>query len=81
MKVKRTAERLAHIISEHQRALVQLRRVSSPVASPELSVLRPPESSAASLSTASLSTLRPCELRRRLRRVSCVKVRCVSSRP
>jgi hypothetical protein len=63
MKVKRTAERLAHIVNQHKRALSELRQLGVPVASRASSELRPAELSVASPSTASPSNLRPCELR------------------
>jgi hypothetical protein len=65
MKVQRTAERLAHIVQQHQCALSKLRVFVGSSASSELcrSVLTKCELSAASPSTASPSNLRPCELR------------------
>lgn len=67
MKVQRTAERLAHIVTLHKRALSELRQlsVSSVLRQCELSVpeLSTSELSAASPSTASPSNLRPCQLR------------------
>jgi hypothetical protein len=65
MKVQRTAERLAHIVSQHQRALSELRQLYVPVGSraSSSSGLRPVELSAVSPGPASQSNLRPCELR------------------
>jgi hypothetical protein len=74
MKVQRTAERLAHIVNLHKRALSELRQLSgSSLLSSSSSELRPsvsrpcelrsPELNVGELSAASPSNLRPCELR------------------
>ena len=62
MKVQRTAERLAHLVEQHQRAVIELSKLSAPRSGPAGQSVRVPVSSSAS-SELRPSLSRPCELR------------------